>query len=123
MGAAVSCRALDGGFVGRDCAANASRTRSAIRAASPNSAARIGRSPAPVTPVIWPPEEPLILERLTPAVDESDLAKRAAWRAPQHPQRVAQRGQRRRLDLSRGAGQPPDLPVPEPVGGRDSAPH
>src|SRR2546428_8301516 len=99
MGAAVSCRALDGGLVGRDCAANASRTRSAIRAASPNSAARIGRSPAPVTPVIVPPEEPLILERLTPAVGESDLAKRAARRAAELPHRVSRREPTRRLEL------------------------
>ena len=41
MVAAVSCKALDGGLVGRDCAANASRTRSAITAASLSSAPRI----------------------------------------------------------------------------------
>src|SRR5881628_1457874 len=41
MVAAVSLRALDGGLVGRDCAANASRTRSAITAASRSSAPRI----------------------------------------------------------------------------------
>ena len=41
MVAAVSRKALDGGLVDRDCAANASRTRSAITAASRSSAPRI----------------------------------------------------------------------------------
>src|SRR5256885_9661943 len=85
--AGVSRSALDGGLVGRDCVENASRTSSAIAAASPTVASRVDAAPVDVT---RPPFASL-LQRLTPAVGEGHFAHRPAQRAAELPERIAQR--------------------------------
>src|SRR2546426_3416620 len=63
-----------------------------------------------------------VLEGLAPAVAEGHLAQRSARRAPELPERIAQRDQRGRLDVRRDAEQLLHLRVAEPVNGREAAP-
>src|SRR6266850_6467943 len=94
---AVSRSALDGGLVGRDCVEKASRTSSAIAAASPTTARRVAGLLSRVTPC----PRVSVLERLAPAVGERDLAHRLPRRPAELAERVAQRNERGGLDVGR----------------------
>src|SRR5882672_8135571 len=115
--AAVSFSALDGGLVDRDCVENASRTSSAIAAESPTTASLVDAPLARVTL----PLHASVLERLTPAVGESHFGHRAARRATELAQRIAQRDQRGGLDVGWNAEQLLHLRVAELVDGSETA--